>query len=86
MLICGVGAAPLTAVNALQVYIGRDRAKTERLVRGLKDKGFKVLILTVDAPVPGKRELDRRTKGDFVGPAYSKGNMGGGQGVAVVRF
>ncbi|KAI0065880.1 hypothetical protein BV25DRAFT_1913308 [Artomyces pyxidatus] len=65
-----------------QLYVNKDRPASERLLRRLATDGFRGLILTVDAAVPGKRELDQRTKGDFVGPAHGKAGTGEGGGVA----
>jgi L-lactate dehydrogenase (cytochrome) len=45
--------------------MNRDRAACEALIKQVEQVGFKAIILTVDAPVGGKRELDQRTKGDF---------------------
>ncbi|KAI2613884.1 FMN-dependent dehydrogenase-domain-containing protein [Hypoxylon fragiforme] len=45
-----------------QLYVQKDRAKSEAMLRrinALPDQ-FKFICLTLDAPVPGKRELDER--------------------------
>jgi L-lactate dehydrogenase (cytochrome) len=52
-----------------QLYMNRDRVVTEKVVRGLQSNGFSAIMLTVDAAMPGKRELDQRTIGDWDGPA-----------------
>ncbi|KAI9512275.1 FMN-dependent dehydrogenase-domain-containing protein [Russula earlei] len=52
-----------------QLYMNKDRTKTEKVVRGLQNDGFSAIMLTVDAAVPGKRELDQRTQGEWEGPA-----------------
>ncbi|KAI0050189.1 hypothetical protein FA95DRAFT_658966 [Auriscalpium vulgare] len=66
-----------------QLYMNKDRAASQTLISGLAAAGFAALILTVDAAVPGKRELDQRTKGeDFSGPAHGKTATGDGGGVA----
>jgi L-lactate dehydrogenase (cytochrome) len=59
-----------------QLYMNRDRAASEKAISGLADKGFKAIMLTVDASVAGKRELDQRAKGD-VGAAVSSSLNGG---------
>jgi 4-hydroxymandelate oxidase len=41
-----------------QLYIYRDRAATEALVRRVEAAGCKALVLTVDAPMLGRRERD----------------------------
>lgn len=54
-----------TAPNAkkwFQLYIYRDRAITQSLVRRAENAGFKALVLTVDAPVFGSRRSDVRNK------------------------
>ncbi|KAI0251317.1 FMN-dependent dehydrogenase-domain-containing protein [Lactifluus subvellereus] len=66
-----------------QLYMNKDRAASEKLIRGLESDGFSAIMLTVDAAVPGKRELDQRTKGDWEGPAANgKVGMGEGNGIA----
>jgi L-lactate dehydrogenase (cytochrome) len=47
-----------------QLYMNKDRAASEKLIRSLESRGFKAIMLTVDAAVAGKRELDQRAKGD----------------------
>lgn len=42
-----------------------DRAASEILIKQVDREGYKAIILTVDAAVRGKRELDMRAKGDF---------------------
>ena len=45
-----------------QLYLNKDRAASERLVRKVEAQGFRAIMVTVDAAVPGKRELDQRAK------------------------
>ncbi len=45
-----------------QLYIHRDRALTQALVKRAEAAGYSALCLTVDAPVLGKRERDRRNQ------------------------
>lgn len=47
-----------------QLYLNKDRAASERLVRKIEAQGFRAIMVTVDAAVPGKRELDQRAKGE----------------------
>jgi len=49
--------------------MNKDRTVTENVIRRLQNDGFSAIMLTVDAAMPGKRELDQRTKGDWEGPA-----------------
>lgn len=44
--------------------MNKDRAASEALIKRIEGQGFKAIMLTVDAAVPGKRELDQRAKGD----------------------
>ncbi|HEY4058564.1 MAG TPA: alpha-hydroxy acid oxidase [Kofleriaceae bacterium] len=43
-----------------QLYVYKDRAATEALVRRVEAAGVKALVLTVDAPLFGRRERDVR--------------------------
>jgi 4-hydroxymandelate oxidase len=43
-----------------QLYVYKDRAATEALVRRVEDAGCRALVLTVDAPLLGRRERDVR--------------------------
>jgi isopentenyl diphosphate isomerase/L-lactate dehydrogenase-like FMN-dependent dehydrogenase len=44
-----------------QLYVPRDEGRARELVAQARDLGFRALVLTVDAPVLGRRERDRRT-------------------------
>jgi isopentenyl diphosphate isomerase/L-lactate dehydrogenase-like FMN-dependent dehydrogenase len=44
-----------------QLYAMRDEGLTHELIGKARDCGYTALVLTVDAPVPGRRERDRRT-------------------------
>jgi L-lactate dehydrogenase (cytochrome) len=46
----------------LQLYVNRDRAATERIVRHAEARGCRGLFVTVDAPQLGRREKDMRSK------------------------
>lgn len=61
----------------LQLYMARDRAKSSALLMRAKELGMKAVILTVDAPVIGKREADERVKND---QAIQSGISGGKTG------
>ena len=50
-----VAAATPDAVRWMQVYVLRDRGRTADLVRRTAAHGYRALVLTVDAPVPGLR-------------------------------
>ena len=45
-----------------QLYVFRDEGMTRNLVEQAREEGFTVLVLTVDAPVLGRRERDFRTR------------------------
>jgi isopentenyl diphosphate isomerase/L-lactate dehydrogenase-like FMN-dependent dehydrogenase len=53
------GAAP-TGRRWFQLYWSRDRDFTKGLVEAAVKAGFEALVLTVDLPVPGRRERDLR--------------------------
>ncbi|KAI0944783.1 hypothetical protein AcV7_001493 [Taiwanofungus camphoratus] len=67
-----------------QLYVNKDRPASEALIKRVEREGFKAIMLTVDAAVPGKRELDQRAKGDFteLPAANGKSDTGSGLGVA----
>lgn len=47
-----------------QVYVQIDRQKSEKMLARIdRLSAFKFVVLTLDAPVPGKREHDERAKG-----------------------
>jgi 4-hydroxymandelate oxidase len=50
-----VAAAAPDAIRWMQVYILRERGRTEELVRRAAAHGYRALVLTVDAPVSGLR-------------------------------
>ncbi len=45
-----------------QLYIHRDRALTQALVQRAENAGYNALCLTIDAPMLGNRESDRRNQ------------------------
>ena len=51
----------------LQLYVNKDRAITERIVKHAEARGCKGLFITVDAPQLGRREKDMRSKFSDVG-------------------
>jgi isopentenyl diphosphate isomerase/L-lactate dehydrogenase-like FMN-dependent dehydrogenase len=51
-----------------QLYVMRDPGVTSDLIAQARDNGFSALVVTVDAPVSGRRERDLRT--DFVIPQH----------------
>ena len=57
-----VNARKDNQVQWLQLYVNKDRAITERIVRHAAARGCQALFVTVDAPQLGRREKDMRTK------------------------
>ncbi|KAI8260569.1 Cytochrome b2 [Colletotrichum sp. SAR11_239] len=55
-----VNAAPPNQPFFFQLYINAERHKTIEILRSAKALGIKAIFVTVDAPVPGKREADER--------------------------
>lgn len=47
-----------------QLYVDKDRSKSEALLKKVEAIGVKAIFVTVDAPIPGKREADERVKSD----------------------
>ncbi len=55
-------AAATTAPLWFQLYVYRDRGATHELVQRVEAAGYRALVLTVDAPVLGRRETDVRNR------------------------
>src|SRR5262249_11218411 len=49
------------ALRWFQLYAMRDHGLTVELIEQARAAGYAALVLTVDAPVPGRRERDLRT-------------------------
>ncbi|KAI1342626.1 FMN-dependent dehydrogenase-domain-containing protein [Xylariaceae sp. FL0016] len=47
-----------------QLYVDKDRRRSEALLRAVRERGVKAVFLTIDAPVIGKREADERLRAD----------------------
>jgi L-lactate dehydrogenase (cytochrome) len=45
-----------------QLYVNKDRAASEVLLREAEKSGIKGVFVTIDGPVQGKREADERVK------------------------
>ncbi|KAJ1662372.1 Hydroxyacid oxidase 1 [Coemansia sp. RSA 1813] len=52
----------------MQLYVYENRQESEKLVRRAEAAGFKAIVLTVDAPVLGRRLVDARNK--FIPPPH----------------
>ncbi|KAL1798146.1 hypothetical protein ACET3X_002183 [Alternaria dauci] len=48
--------------GALQLYLFEDRAKSQKLIQRAKKAGYKAVMLTVDTPVLGRRNLEIRNQ------------------------
>ncbi|KAF7560260.1 hypothetical protein G7046_g3881 [Stylonectria norvegica] len=81
-----IAAAPPNYPFFLQLYVNSDRSKTVELLRKARTLGIKAIFVTVDAPVPGKREADERVaqvttvKSAMSGGESSKDKKGSGFG------
>lgn len=74
----------------LQLYVNSQREKTEALLREAKELGIKAIFVTVDAPIPGKREADERiAAGGLVsgmsGAVAKNDKKGGGLGRVMAK-
>ncbi|OTB06189.1 hypothetical protein M426DRAFT_55663 [Hypoxylon sp. CI-4A] len=58
------GASDNAVPVFFQLYVDKDRRKSEKLLRMVRERGVKAVFLTIDAPVIGKREADERVKSD----------------------
>jgi L-lactate dehydrogenase (cytochrome) len=75
----------------LQVYVNSERHKTEELLRSAKKLGIKAIMVTVDAPVPGKREADERIAAENIvaaisGAVATNDKKGGGLGRVMAKY
>ncbi|CAF3478903.1 unnamed protein product [Fusarium graminearum] len=81
-----IGAAPPGHPFFLQLYVNSNRPKTVQLLNRARSLGIKAIFVTVDAPVPGKREADERApqavviKSEMSGSESSKDGKGSGLG------
>jgi L-lactate dehydrogenase (cytochrome) len=79
-----VRAAPRDATLFFQLYVNTDRAASERQLAEAERLGIKGIFVTVDAPVPGKREADERVRAEgsigsgITGSTASNDKRGGG--------
>lgn len=60
-----VASAAPTVTRFLQVYVFRDHAVTDELIARALDAGFTAIFLTVDLPVVGFRDRERRIAWTF---------------------
>ncbi|EGO61076.1 hypothetical protein NEUTE1DRAFT_13137, partial [Neurospora tetrasperma FGSC 2508] len=79
-----------------QLYVDKDRSKSEKLLKQAVEAGVKAVFLTVDAPVPGKREADERISAEeavglssgvpMTGEKAENDKSGGGLGRITGKF
>ena len=63
----------------MQLYVDRNRSKTEKLLEKINGLGLKAIFVTVDAAAPGKREADERSRAEVElvsGVSSSPGSLG----------
>jgi 4-hydroxymandelate oxidase len=65
-----VAAAMGDADRWMQLYVFKDRSVTEDLVQAAREGGFEALVITVDFPVGGWRERERRSDHVAEHPTY----------------
>lgn len=74
-----------------QLYVNRDRKKSQDLLAQVQALGVKVLLVTIDGSVPGKREADERVKAENgltipSGAVAKNDSQGGGYGRIMGNF
>lgn len=75
-----------------QLYVNSERHKTAEILRKARSLGIKAIFVTVDAPVPGKREADERIASETAiqsavsGAASSNDKKGGGIGRLMAQY
>lgn len=68
-----------------------ERPKTEALLRSARELGIKAIFVTVDAPIPGKREADERIAAQNIssglsGAVATNDKKGGGLGRVMAKY
>ncbi|KAK2028420.1 cytochrome b2 [Colletotrichum zoysiae] len=87
-----VSAAPPAQPFFFQLYVNSDRRKTIEILRSARSLGVKAVFVTVDAPVPGKREADERAaqagtiRAAISGAESSSDNKGSGLGRLMAQY
>lgn len=81
-----IPSAPAGHPFFFQLYVNRDRSQSEQLLKKVQAAGVTAIFVTVDAPVPGKREADERVSADesmsapMSGAKATNDKKGGGLG------
>ncbi|RKL33502.1 hypothetical protein BFJ72_g10018 [Fusarium proliferatum] len=87
-----VKAAPPKQPFFFQLYVNSNHEKTVELLKTVRHLGVKAIFVTVDAPVPGKREADERAaqeqtvKSAISGGESSKDKKGSGFGRLMAQY
>ncbi|KAJ6438693.1 FMN-dependent dehydrogenase [Purpureocillium lavendulum] len=67
-IVAAIGAHPVDTPHDtpvfFQLYVDKNRDNTHRLIKDARAAGAQALFVTIDAPVPGKREADERVPAD----------------------
>ncbi|KAM0537161.1 hypothetical protein ACHAPW_005121 [Verticillium nonalfalfae] len=90
--ILGFKTAPATQPFFFQLYINSERQKTIDILKSARSLGIKAIFVTVDAPVPGKREADERAaqavtvRSAISGGESSKDKKGSGLGRLMAQY
>jgi len=86
-----VTAAPPGQPFFFQLYVNSERDKTETLLCSARELGIRAVLVTVDAPIPGKREADERIAAENVrsvisGAVATNDKKGGGLGRVMAKY
>ncbi|KAF4983735.1 hypothetical protein FZEAL_951 [Fusarium zealandicum] len=86
-----VGEGESTQSFFYQLYVNKERTKSEELLARVHGLGIKAIFVTIDGAVPGKREADEKAKAEegLSIPSGSKArsdNKGGGYGRIMGRW
>ncbi|KPM45767.1 Cytochrome b2, mitochondrial [Neonectria ditissima] len=87
-----ISAAPPNQPFFFQLYVNSNREKTIELLKTARELGVKAVFVTVDAPVPGKREADERAAqavkitSAISGGESSKDKKGSGLGRLMAQY
>jgi 4-hydroxymandelate oxidase len=76
-----VAAAAPDATRWFQLYVQSDPRRTRRLVERADAAGYGAIVVTVDLPIVGYRERDRRSGFDVPDPAHSPLDLADEDGV-----
>ena len=87
-----MSAAPPDQPFFFQLYINSERQKTTEILKNARELGIKACFVTVDAPVPGKREADEKAahatavRSAISGGESSKDKKGSGLGRLMAQY